>query len=75
MQKKKARKGFLFLRENLCCRLVGRGPCAPPGAMRISRRDTWVPPYKVRRSYGADRVVRLYEGTDSHASDTVTGSE
>ena len=36
MQKKKARKGFLFLRENLCCRLVGRGPCAPPGQMRCS---------------------------------------
>ena len=36
MQKKKARKGFLFLCENLCCRLVGRGPCAPPRQMRCS---------------------------------------
>ena len=26
----------------------------------VLRRDTWVPPYKVRRSYGADRVVRPY---------------
>ena len=24
------------------------------------RRDTRVPPYRVRRFYGADRVVRLY---------------
>ena len=24
------------MRENLCCRLVGRGPCAPPGQMRCS---------------------------------------
>ena len=24
----------------------------------VLRRDTWVPPYKVRRSYGADRAVR-----------------
>ena len=57
------------------------------------RRDTRVPPYRVRRFYGADRVVRPYEichceersdaairspqpkETDSHASDTVTGSE
>ena len=26
---------------------VGRGPRAPPGAMRTSRRDTWVPPYAI----------------------------
>ena len=26
----------------------------------VLRRDTWVPPYKVRRSYGADRVVHPY---------------
>ena len=57
------------------------------------RRDTRVPPYRVRRFYGAGRVVRPYEichceelsdvairsphskETDSHASDTVTGSE
>ena len=25
------------------------------------RRDTRVPPYRVRRFYGADRVVRPYE--------------
>ena len=35
MQKKKARKGFLFLRENLCCRLVGRGPLDKPAGMGI----------------------------------------
>ena len=39
---------------------VGRGPRAPPGAMRTSRRDTRVPPYRVQRSHGADRVVRPY---------------
>ena len=54
------------------------------------RRDTRVPPYRVRRFYGADRVVRPYEichceersdaairsllDTDSHAS-VRTGSE
>ena len=60
---------------------------------RNRRRDTRVPPYRVQRFYGADRVVRPYEichceersdaairspqpkETDSHASDTVTGSE
>ena len=26
----------------------------------VLRRDTWVPPYRVRRSYGADRAVRPY---------------
>ena len=26
---------------------VGRGPRAPPGAMRTSRRDTWVSPYVI----------------------------
>ena len=57
------------------------------------RRDTRVPPYRVRRFYGAGKVVRPYKichceersdvairspqskETDSHASDTVTGSE
>ena len=57
------------------------------------RRDTRVPPYRVRRFYGAARDVHPDEighceersgaairspqpkETDSHASDTVTGSE
>ena len=107
---------------------VGRDPCVPPRSTHCSRRGTRAPPYKVRRSHGADRVVRPYtfcagrrtprafvplrstagrrplrtlslrasprreasalgvqtgaairfpteERTDSHASDTVTGSE
>ena len=29
-------RAFFFCAENLCCRLVGRGPCAPPGQMRCS---------------------------------------
>ena len=29
-----------------------------PEGMLVLRRDTWVPPYRVRREYGADRVVR-----------------
>ena len=32
-------------------------------AARWERRDTWVPPYGVRRSSRADRVVRPYNGT------------
>ena len=39
---------------------VGRGPCAPPRSTHCSRRGTRAPPYRVRRSYGADRVVRPY---------------
>ena len=39
---------------------VGRDPCAPPRSTHCSRRGTRAPPYKVRRSYGADRVVRPY---------------
>ena len=107
---------------------VGRDPCVPPRSTHCSRRGTRAPPYMVRRSHGADRVVRPYtfcagrrtprafvplrstagrrplhtlslrasprreasalgvqtgaairfptkERTDSHASDTVTGSE
>ena len=95
---------------------VGRDPCVPPRSTHCSRRGTRAPPYRVRRSHGADRVVRTYtfcagrrgrrplhtlslrasprreasalgvqtgaairfstkERTDSHASDTVTGSE
>ena len=95
---------------------VGRDPCVPPRSTHCSRRGTRAPPYRVRRSHGADRVVRPYtfcagrrerrplrtlslrasprreasafgvqtgaairfptkERTDSHASDTVTGSE
>ena len=37
---------------------VGRDPCVPPRSTHCSRRGTRAPPYKVRRSYGADRVVR-----------------
>ena len=95
---------------------VGRDPCVLPRSTHCSRRGTRAPPYRVRRSHGADRVVRPYtfcaerrerrplhtlslrasprreasalgvqtgaairfptkERTDSHASDTVTGSE
>ena len=39
---------------------VGRDPCVPPRSTHCSRRGTRVPPYKVRRSYGADRAVRPY---------------
>ena len=46
---------------------VGRGPCAPPGAMRALRRVTWVPPYKLRRSHRADRVVRPYSAKRCHS--------
>ena len=36
MQKRKPARAFFFCAENLCCRLVGRGPCAPPGQMQCS---------------------------------------
>ena len=39
---------------------VGRGPCASPRSTHCSRRGTRAPPYRVRRSHGADRVVRPY---------------
>ena len=39
---------------------VGRDPCVPPRSTHCSRRGTRAPPYKVRRSYGVDRVVRPY---------------
>ena len=39
---------------------VGRNPCVPPRSTHCSRRGTRAPPYRVRRSYGADRVVRPY---------------
>ena len=39
---------------------VGRDPCVPPRSMHCSRRGTRAPPYRVRRSHGADRVVRPY---------------
>ncbi len=39
---------------------VGRGPCVPPRSTHCSRRGTRAPPYRVRRSHGADRVVRPY---------------
>ena len=39
---------------------VGRDPCAPPRSTHCSRRGTRAPPYRVRRSHGADRVVRPY---------------
>ena len=60
MQKKKARKGFLFLHENLCCRLVGRGPCAPPGQMRCSAAGHMGPALQGAAVIGADRVARPY---------------
>ena len=40
---------------------VGRDPCVPPRSTHCSRRGTRAPPYKVRRSHGADRVVRPYD--------------
>ena len=39
---------------------VGRNPCVPPRSTHCSRRGTRAPPYRVRRSHGADRVVRPY---------------
>ena len=39
---------------------VGRGPCVPPRSTHCSRRGTRAPPYGVRRSQEADRVVRPY---------------
>ena len=39
---------------------VGRGPCASPRSTHCSRRGTRAPLYRVRRSHGADRVVRPY---------------
>jgi len=36
----------------------GRCPHRPAGQMRILRRDTWVPPYRVRRSCRAGRWGR-----------------
>ena len=39
-------------------------------APRWERRDTWVPPYGVRRSSRADRVVRPYNGTSRTPSPT-----
>ena len=36
----------------------GRPPRCAAGEMLVLRRDTWVPPYRVRREYGAGRVVR-----------------
>ena len=39
---------------------VGRGPCVPPRSTHCSRRGTRAPPYRVRRSHGADRVGRPY---------------
>ena len=39
---------------------VGRDPCVPPRSTHCSRRGTRAPPYRARRSHGADRVVRPY---------------
>ena len=39
---------------------VGRDPCVLPRSTHCSRRGTRAPPYRVRRSHGADRVVRPY---------------
>ena len=39
---------------------VGRDPCVPPRSTHCSRRGTRAPLYRVRRSHGADRVVRPY---------------
>ena len=39
---------------------VGWDPCVPPRSTHCSRRGTRAPPYRVRRSHGADRVVRPY---------------
>ena len=47
-------------------RSLARNDSAP----RWERRDTWVPPYGVRRSSRADRVVRPYNGTSGTPSPT-----
>ena len=41
-------------------RAVGRDPRVPPQCAYCHRRGTRAPPYRVRRSHGADRVVRPY---------------
>ena len=45
---------------------VGRDPCVPPRSTHCSRRGTRAPPYRVRRSHGADRVVRPYTFCAGH---------
>ena len=47
-------------------RALARNDSAP----RWERRDTWVPPYGVRRSSRAGRVVRPYNGTSRTPSPT-----
>ena len=47
-------------------RSLARNDSAP----RWERRDTWVPPYGVRQSSRADRVVRPYNGTAGTACPT-----
>ena len=41
--------------------LVGRDPCVPPRIACRFWRGTRAPPYRVRRSHRADRVVRPYD--------------
>ncbi len=41
-----------------CLFVGGDAHIAPPWEIAFRRRDTRVPPYRVRRSCGADRVVR-----------------
>ena len=46
MQKKKARKGFLFLRRESVLPPCRAGPVCPAGTNAVCvGRDTWVPPY------------------------------
>ena len=47
-------------------RALARNDSAP----RWERRDTWIPPYGVRRSSRADRGVRPYNGTSRMPSPT-----
>ena len=46
----------------------------PRRRVRIFRRDTRVPPYRVQRFYGVDRVVRPY-GRDAAAIHMYTEKE
>ena len=50
---------------------TSRTPSPTHSVPRWERRDTWVPPYGVRRSYRTDRVVRPYNGTSRTPSPTM----
>ena len=46
----------------------GRCPHRPAGQMRILRRDTWIPPYRVRRSCRTGRRDAVPYNSSSHPS-------